>query len=180
MSLQGQGKIFTVLPLLVLSVLLAASPAPGAGEAVVRVPLPRPSGIDPPALPGEATGGGKSVPASVSGETLRNPFAVTEKLSRLAAQPSGKDSPASSGPAFIPQNQSLKLPKMRLRGRLKDESGDSVALLEIEGGGVYIVREGDDVGLHEFGNDSVLRIRKIDRLHVVVEAGTLKQLVIVR
>lgn len=42
------------------------------------------------------------------------------------------------------------------------------------------MREGDTVGLHDFGIDSVIRVQKISRLHLVVEAGQLNQMIIVR
>ncbi|MDR1728120.1 MAG: hypothetical protein LBT74_09415 [Acidobacteriota bacterium] len=72
------------------------------------------------------------------------------------------------------------IPKMRLRGHLKVRGGETIALLEIVGGGVHIVREGDTVGLYDLGLDSVIRIRKIDKLHLVVESGSLGKTIIVR
>lgn len=81
---------------------------------------------------------------------------------------------------FTPVKQPEKMPKMRLRGHLQGQNGEVVALLELVGGDVYIVREGDTVGLHDFGIDSVVRVQKISRLHLVVESGSLNQKIIVR
>nr|WP_321465079.1 hypothetical protein [uncultured Desulfobulbus sp.] len=112
----------------------------------------------------------------------RNPFAATEKLRELRANPPAEPKvvPSNEGLAFVPSKQELKIPKMRLRGHLQGGNGEVLALLEVTGGDTYIVREGDTVGLHDLGIDSVLRIRKISRLHVVVEAGSLNQMIIVR
>jgi hypothetical protein len=179
MKSQGKGKIIAALSLLALSMLLAI-PVRAAGNVAAKVPMPRPSGVDPPALPGEVPAIRKSGRGETPREPLRNPFAITEKLARLADKPPASKASESDTLTFTPRSGALQLPKMRLRGHLHGQGDEAVALLEIEGGGVYIVREGDDVGLHEFGYDSVIRIQKIDRLHLVVESGTLGQLIIVR
>lgn len=69
---------------------------------------------------------------------------------------------------------------MRLRGLLHGADGDMVALLQIGDDQVHIVREGDTVGLHEIGIDSVIRVKQISRLHLVIESGSLDHLIIVR
>ena len=63
---------------------------------------------------------------------------------------------------------------------VQDANGGIAALLEVENGGIHIVREGDTVGLYEMGINSVIRVRKINRLNMVVEAGELGQVIIVR
>ena len=107
----------------------------------------------------------------------RDPFSPSEKLLNLQAVPA-KDRLARQ--QFTPMMQMKNMPKMRLKGHLHGEGDEVVALLEIEGSGVHIVREGDTVGLHELGYDSVIRIQKVSRLHLVIEAGSLSKLIIVR
>jgi len=106
----------------------------------------------------------------------RDPFALTNKQMAHAEKP---PSFGASGSDWTPMELSGKMPKMRLRGHIKEAGGKIAALLEIDGSGVYIVREKDTVGLQELGFDSALRIKKITRLHVLVEAGSLGRTIIV-
>lgn len=108
--------------------------------------------------------------------TKRNPFSPTRELIQERLKPTV----STKTQTFTPQVTTKELPKMFLRGHLTGPNGDMVALLQIDEGEVYIVREGDTIGLHDFGFDTVLRIQKISRLHLVVESGTLGQLIIVR
>ncbi len=105
----------------------------------------------------------------------RNPFAPTQLI--LAAIERGGSSAANL--ALQPVQQATPIPRMHLRGLINDGAVQA-ALLEIENAGVYIVREGDTVGLYETGSNAVVRIREINRLNLVVEAGSLGQLFIVR
>jgi hypothetical protein len=113
--------------------------------------------------------------AAPSAQTGRDPFSATGKLVTQ------KDAPAQSpaGIVFTPKEQA-KIPKMSMRGHLQGKNGEVIALLEIDKGGVYMVREGDTVGLHDLGVNSVIRVKEISRLHLVVESGSLGQLFIVR
>ncbi|WDP92777.1 MAG: hypothetical protein HUN04_24870 [Desulfobacter sp.] len=112
----------------------------------------------------------------------RDPFGASEKLRRAKEgplQPAARPRPERFG--FKPRaEQPKEMPKMKLKGHLKGRNGEVVALLEIKGGDVYIVREGDTVGLHDLGIDSVIRIQEISRRHLVVESGTLGTVIIVR
>jgi Tfp pilus assembly protein PilP len=103
----------------------------------------------------------------------RDPFAVTDRLKQAAAK--------GTNMLFKPKSfqKNGNIPPMHLRGLIRSDSGGLVALLEINDA-IHIVRDGDTVGLYNEGSNSVLRIRKINRLNVVVEAGTLGQLIIVR
>lgn len=120
---------------------------------------------------------GVELPAPAARQQSRNPFAVTNRL--VNRTPKAPVPAPGFSSVFTPQKEA-QLPKMRLRGHVLTPEGAIAALLEIEGGDVHIVREGDDVGLHDYGLDVVIRIKKIDRLHVVIESGTLEQLIIVR
>lgn len=169
-------KYLAALMLLVCSLLFAAF-SQAAGDGGAGGTEPRPLGLELMVIPVPETGKAKQASNASAGEPQRNPFAVTDKLTRLTERPA---TPVSSGPAFTPLGQSVAIPKLRLRGHLRGADGKVVALLEIGGGAVHIVREGDTVGLHEFGFDSVIRIKEISRLHLVIEAGSLGQLIIVR
>ena len=99
----------------------------------------------------------------------RNPFALTDRLIRAA----------NNGDFSLMQKNSDEIPPMYLRGLIKGDDGDIVALLEIEKA-IHIVRAGDTVGLNDLGINTVIRIKKINRLNVIVETGTMGQLIIVR
>jgi len=103
----------------------------------------------------------------------RNPFAPTEAI--LRERGSGR-----SGVRFERAEGAFKVPKMHLRGIVTGSGGQVAALLEIDGHGTHIVREGDTIGLYERDSDLVVRIGRIQRLHVEVEAGALRQVIIVR
>lgn len=109
-------------------------------------------------------------------QSARDPFSASDKLTARTDKPR----PRPAGPQFTPREQAVKIPKMHLRGHLQGKNGQVIALLEIEGGGVYLVRENDTVGLHEFGYDSVIRIKQINRLYLVIESGSLGKAIIVR
>jgi len=55
-----------------------------------------------------------------------------------------------------------------------------VALLEVEGAGVYLVSEGDEIGLQALGQNSVIKVVKIDINGVRVQAGRVNQVILVR
>jgi len=104
----------------------------------------------------------------------RDPFSPTDRLLQASLGGSG------GGVQFQPLSQAAKIPRMHLRGLIKDDNGGIAALLEIENSGIHIVREGDTVGLYEMGVNSVIQVRRINRLNLLVEAGSLGQIIIVR
>ena len=75
---------------------------------------------------------------------------------------------------FTPLGKDYQIPKMRLKGIINDPKQEKMAaLLEIEGLGVFVVREGDNVGLHGIGNGrDVIQIEQISRLSLTVLTGT--------
>ena len=103
----------------------------------------------------------------------RDPFSPTNQMLEFSSRREG-------GLQFQPLNQAVEVPLMHLRGLVQDKDGKLAALLEIENSGIHVVREGDTVGLYDMGSNSVVRVRKINRLNLVVEAGSLGQLIIVR
>ena len=129
----------------------------------------------------------------------RDPFAVTGRMRRISTGNLGIE-----GVQFVPAEAATlgrrDLPSMRLRGLIRKASSKSTnvfsvtatkkqkaandankaALLEIEGAGVFVVREGDTVGLHDLGRSAVLKVIRVNELSVVGEAGSLGQVIIVR
>ena len=136
-----------------------AEPQAASGDAEKPAPVgPDNAAASPPGDP--------EAPAS---EAERDPFGASGRLGAYIGDP-----------LFTPSASLKGIPKMRMKGYLEGADGEKVALLELVGGGVHIVREGETVGLYEIGRESVIRIQKINRLHLVVEAGSLGQLIIVR
>lgn len=79
------------------------------------------------------------------------------------------------GPQFTPL-QNAEAPELALKGIV---SG-GLALLEIQGSGVFLVREGDTVSFSRQGRNVVMKIEKIDRLSLMVRVGTLQEIIVVR
>jgi len=100
----------------------------------------------------------------------RDPFATTEVI-RQSQQNS------SAGIQFLPMASARGLPEMRLKGLVnKGSSKDMAALLEIEGMGVFVVREGDTVGLNAMRrnqSNEVIQIESIKGLSLIVRYGVL-------
>lgn len=102
----------------------------------------------------------------------RNPFAPTARILN-----GGGGSSADIG--FTPAEGKFKFPRMKLRGTVSSQ-GELVALLDITGEGIHVVREGDTIGLYAANKVQVIRVRRINRLNIEVEGGSLKQVIIVR
>jgi hypothetical protein len=87
---------------------------------------------------------------------------------------------AGGGPGFVAAYGPQSVPKMRLKGFVNRSAKKMVALLDIEGAGVYLVSEGDEIGLQAIGQNSVLKIVKVDGNGVRVQAGQINQVIVVR
>ncbi|OUS30925.1 hypothetical protein A9Q99_05305 [Gammaproteobacteria bacterium 45_16_T64] len=102
----------------------------------------------------------------------RDPFSVTPIMLENENYTLKKDV------EFTPLAGDFKIPNMYLKGIItgKEEDknkGKMAALLEIEGLGVFVVREGDTVGLHGIGNGrDVIQIESISRLSLIVRSGS--------
>ena len=157
-----EGLAFVALFAVVLSPL--AQPTAGAAPTAGIIVQPQPLlALDQGEEHMEAT---ELIGGLTETKGPRNPFAPTNKLLMLKNQPAAAASLVAAS-EFTPMKQAEKMPKLKLRGHLQGEDGEVLALLELVGGDVYIVREGDTVGLHDFGIDSVIRVHKISRLHLV-------------
>lgn len=104
----------------------------------------------------------------------RDPFALTTVI--LGSQ-NDNTAPALE---FTPVIAEAKIPKLRLKGIINTK-GEKTALLEVAGYDTYVVKENDAIGLPPSkGGTNVIKIKKIDRLSLIVEVGHLGQVIIVR
>lgn len=110
---------------------------------------------------------------------IRDPFTPSRLMYEQAGTLSNIGSDAFGfQPADIPDFQ---VPKMRMRGLLTEkDSGERLALLEITGSGVYMVREGDEINIDPRQPASAIRISDITRLSVTIETGTLGRIRVLR
>lgn len=109
--------------------------------------------------------------------TVRDPFTPSRLMYEIVSSQSGL---SSNTYGFIPNLQGINIPKMILRGYVDKENESPLALLEIEGSGTYMVREGDEINIDPSQPRQAIRISKITRLSVTVEAGTLGSIRILR
>lgn len=101
-------------------------------------------------------------------QEIRDPFTPSDLIFQVASKSSGID---ANG--FIRSPNNTTIPKMRLRGFVHQDKEEPIALLEIAGSRTYLVREGDDINVDPSQPNSVIRITKISRLSITVEAGVL-------
>jgi hypothetical protein len=109
---------------------------------------------------------------------LRDPFTTSDRMYSEVGNQSAQR--ASSGQGFVPGYGAQAAPKMRLRGFVTKGGKKSAALLDVEGAGVFLVSEGDEIGLQGLGQNSVLKIIKVDANGVRVQSGQVNQVIVVR
>ena len=113
---------------------------------------------------------------------VRDPFSMTKSLAKLTKPEISvaQDTPYA-GYDFKNSAFSTTLPKLTLKGVVfKKNIKEPLALLDIGGHGVHMVRIGDEIGFNPASPKQVLKIKKISRLNVIVEVGTLGDLIVVR
>ena len=126
----------------------------------------------------EALAAGGNVPFE---QNKRDPFTTSDKMyAEAGMQPSQRSSARYGG--FIPGygGAGQKAPIMRLKGYVTKNRKKATAILEIEGAGVYMVSEGDEIGLHAIGLNTVLKVLEVGRNGVKVQAGRINQVIVVR
>lgn len=111
---------------------------------------------------------------------IRDPFSP----SRLIYEQAGAMSNVGNEVfGFRPSTEdvNIQIPTMRLRGFITPEgSEEELALLEISGSGVYMVREGDEINIDPRQPANAIRISEISRLSVTIETGTLGRIRVLR
>ena len=138
----------------------------GSGLDQLKIPisevLDRPSG----------TGTSARIGQTDDGANARDPFSVSPAMleeSKLK----------SEGLRFTPM-AGAQVPQLKLRGIINAESEDRLGLIEVVREGVFLVREGDTISLRSAASNTVIKITEIGALSVVVEAGTLGEVIVVR
>lgn len=108
------------------------------------------------------------VPLEPVPQLRTDPFQVSYLMQQKALARQG-------GPQFTPLHDA-PVPELTLKGVING----GMALLEVQGSGVFLVREGDTISLSRQGRNTVLKIEKIDRLSLMVKVGTLEEIIVVR
>lgn len=111
---------------------------------------------------------------------IRDPFSPSRLMYEQAGALSNIDADVF-GFRPAPENAAIQLPKMRLKGFITPEgSKEELALLEITGSGVFMVREGDEINIDPRQPANAIRISEISRLSVTIETGTLGRIRVLR
>lgn len=103
--------------------------------------------------------------------SIRDPFTPSSLMfdtMSIKGNTSGAD-----GYGFMRSASNANLPKMRLRGYIGKHDDKPVALLEVDGNRTFIIHEGDEINIDPSVPNSAIRITKITRFSVTVEAGML-------
>jgi len=117
----------------------------------------------------------------------RDPFSYTDAMRRNRKKSADSDTEINesnevSGGITAVSRSSYSddgMPIMKFRGYTESSSGEAFGLFEIKGMGVYTVRKGDSIGLHEVVSELVLTIVEINRHNIIVTVGKLgKKMVI--
>ena len=112
----------------------------------------------------------------------RDPFALTNQLVRhdlKRGEPSGNQI-SNRNYNFTRLSSSVEVPKLTLRGLILKSEDEKAAILEVEGLGTYVVREGDTVSIPSGGMNNVIKVTQIDRLSLLIEVGKLGEVIVVR
>ncbi|MED5510116.1 MAG: hypothetical protein VX841_07450 [Pseudomonadota bacterium] len=111
---------------------------------------------------------------------IRDPFTPSVLMYEQAGAVANIDADAF-GFRPAPDDVDIKIPQMRLRGFVTPEDArEQLALLEITGKGVFMVREGDEINIDPRQPANAIRISEISRLSITIETGTLGRIRVLR
>jgi len=112
----------------------------------------------------------------------RDPFALTNQLVRqdLKRGEASGNQMSNRNYNFTRLSSSVEVPKLTLRGLILKSEHEKAAILEVEGLGTYVVREGDTVSIPSGGMNNVIKVTQIDRLSLLIEVGKLGEVIVVR
>lgn len=108
----------------------------------------------------------------------RDPFTTSERMYAEVGNQSANL--ANNGQGFVAGFGAQNVPRMRLKGFVNRGAKKIVALLEVDGAGVFLVSEGDEIGLQSIGQNGVIKVIKVDTNGVRVQTGQVNQVIIVR
>ena len=86
----------------------------------------------------------------------------------------------SFGQGFRRTPGEVKVPKLLFKGYIDRGDSSPMALLQIAGNRVHLVKEGDEINVDPANPRQAIRITKISRLSITVETGTLGQMKVLR
>jgi len=109
----------------------------------------------------------------------RDPFAVPYQLLQSLANERTKKGIANTSTIYT-KAPSTALPKVKLKGILHHQNNASPLAIMLLNNETYMVRNGDEIGFNPADPSQVIKIKEIKRLSVLIEVGTLGELVIVR
>jgi hypothetical protein len=125
-----------------------------------------------------AIGNNYTLAAQPQDRSVRDPFTTSDRMySEVGSQSAQR---AGNGMGFVPGYGAQTAPKMRLKGFVTKGNKKAAALLEVEGAGVYLVSEGDEIGLQSLGQNNVIKVIKVDANGVRVQSGQVNQVIVVR
>lgn len=104
-------------------------------------------------------------------QSVRDPF--TPSSTMFDAITTRGSASGASGYGFMRSATNSNLPPMRLRGYITQNNKKPVALLEVAKSRTYLVREGDEINIDPSVPNSAIRVTKITRSSITVEAGML-------
>lgn len=107
--------------------------------------------------------------------TGRNPFSETDPIQKQGLRRRSATAPSPAA-AKLPEG----FPKLILKGYIEGSDGTTAALLEVQGAGLYVVREGGTFSLHAGQQNIPVRVREIRHLGAVILVGTQDVVVVVR
>lgn len=104
-------------------------------------------------------------------QSVRDPF--TPSSTMFDAITNRRSASGAAGYGFMRSASNSDLPSMRLRGFITQDNEKPVALLEVDNARTYLVREGDEINIDPSVPNSAIRVTKISRSSITVEAGML-------
>ena len=116
---------------------------------------------------------------NATNEASRDPFSPSQEILTKTTSPYTDN----NRPTFIRSGQVAKMPQLSLRGVVSSGKENSlVALLELQGNDkqLHMVKIGDEIAFDYRDPSLVLKIREINRLSLIVEVGSLGDVIIVR
>ncbi len=109
---------------------------------------------------------------------MRDPFSATPVISQRM---NAGNLPQGGGLQFQRTDRHQQLPSLKVRGIISRQQDEApLALLEVGDKTVHLVRTGDEISFDAGDPSQVIRIQAIKRLSVVVEVGSLRDVVVVR
>lgn len=144
---------------------------------LLMLPLALPAraeGIPQSDIEAMANLGAADVPVERRISPRRDPFAPSPAMLANAGRYTATS--LLPGEGFLP-TAAAKPPKMRRLGFVNGGK-QALALLEIEGVGVFQVRDGDSISLHAIGREDSIKVRHVDQLKIEVQVGTVGSIIV--